>query len=236
MRAFVLAAGLGTRMRPLTDRVPKCLLPINGHPQLAYWFYLLRAHDVDEVLVNTHHLDEQVREYVQISTLPVKVSLFHEPVLLGSAGTLQANRRFVDDSDPFLVAYGDTLTDADLSALVSRHRSCGKVATIGLFETPTPSACGIVELDTDGTVLSFEEKPRFPKSNLAFAGIAACSHEIFDHIPATRPCDLGTDVFGHMAGKLAGWELGDAYLRDIGTPDSYKSAQQDALHLRIQPV
>ena len=236
MRAIVLAAGLGTRMRPLTDRTPKCLLPIQGHPQLAYWFYLLHHYGVDHVLVNTHYLHEQVHSYVRSTKLPVEVTLVHEPVLLGSAGTLKTNRAFLENEDAFFIAYGDTLMDADLGALMIRHKSLGQPATIGLFHSPTPSACGIVELDGGGLVISFEEKPRVPKSDLAFAGIAVGSPALFDYIPDYVPCDMGSQVFGRMAGHMAGWELGDAYLRDIGTPDSYARAQEEVSQLRVRPA
>ncbi|MCC6698839.1 MAG: nucleotidyltransferase family protein [Candidatus Hydrogenedentes bacterium] len=236
MRAIVLAAGLGTRMRPLTDRTPKCLLPIQGQPQLAYWFYLLHHYGVDKVLVNTHYLHEQVNAYVETTDLPVDVTLVHEPVLLGSAGTVKANRAFVEEEDAFFIAYGDTLMDADLGALLDWHESHRQPATIGLFRSPTPSACGIVELDDNGIVIGFEEKPRVPKSNLAFAGIAVGTPALFDYIPDEVPCDMGSQVFGRMAGRMAGWELRDAYLRDIGTPDSYARAQEEVSQLRVKPA
>ena len=233
MRAFALAAGLGTRLRPLTDRIPKCLVPIGGRPQLLYWFDLLQSHGVDHVLVNTHHLPEQVVEFVEQTRLPMQVTLVYEPTLLGSAGTLRANRAFVEDTEEFFVVYADTLTDADLTAMLMAHRKAGQMATLGLFRTPTPSACGIVELDERGIVTNFVEKPSEPPSDLAFAGVVVASPEIFDIIPNQAPCDLGKDVFHRMVGRMAGWELKDAYVRDIGTPETYAQAQTEIDKVRF---
>lgn len=234
MEAYVLAAGLGTRLRPLTERVPKCLIPLGGRPLLAYWFELLAAHGVTRVLLNTHHLREQVEEFVRASPAPLEVTLTWEPKLLGSAGTLRANRAFVRRAREFFVVYADNLTNADLTALRDAHRCLGQAATLGLFETSVPSECGIVTLDADGRVTSFEEKPAWPRSNLAFAGIMVASPAIFDAIPDRVPCDLGGDVLGRLAGCIAGLEL-NGYLRDIGTPESYEQAQAELGLVRIVP-
>ena len=227
MRAILLAAGLGTRLRPLTDQVPKCMIPIEGHPQIAYWFELLHMHGVTQTLVNTHYLSEQVEEYVKTARLPLEVTLVHEPELLGSAGTLMANRDFFEGYGDFVIGYADTLTDADLTAMRALHERMGKRITIGLFRTPTPSACGIAALDEEGVVLSFEEKPEQPKSDLGFAGVAIASPRLFDAIPDEIPCDLGSDVLAGLVGDMTGWELTGYYLRDIGTPESYEMAQEE---------
>jgi mannose-1-phosphate guanylyltransferase len=230
MRAFVLAAGLGTRLRPLTEQIPKCLVPIGGRPLLAYWFDLFSAHGVDHLLLNTHHLHEQVVKFIESFRTPIQVTLVYEPTLLGSAGTLRANQAFVKDAREFFVVYADNLTNADLTALLQAHRRLGQVATLGLFRTPVPNECGIVVLDERGTIISFQEKPERPLSDLAFAGVMVASPEIFDVIPNQVPCDLGKDVFGRLVGRMSGWEL-NAYLRDIGTPESYEQAQSEVKSL-----
>lgn len=232
MKAFILAAGEGSRLRPLTERVPKCLVPINGKPLLAYWMDLLARHGVDSVLINTHHLHAQVYEFFERRALPMKVEIAHEPVLLGSAGTLRANRAFAGGEEAFFIVYADNLTDADLTGLFAAHRRSNQVATIALFRAERPRECGIATLDASGVVTEFEEKPAHPESPWAFAGLAVASSGIFDFIPRELPCDLGRDVFRRLAGRMAGYEL-KSYLRDIGTMDSYIQAQADAARIHL---
>lgn len=226
MRAFVLAAGLGTRLWPLTARTPKCLLPVGDRPLLAHCLHLLAAHGVDRVLVNTHHLHEQVAAFIAGLRLPMRVTLRYESILLGSGGTLRANREFIAEAEEFFVVYADTLTKADLTALLRAHRQMGHVATLGLFRAPIPQDCGVVTLDSEGTVVHFEEKPLQPASELAFAGVMVGSAAFVDAIPQTIPCDLGKDVFGRLAGHLGGWEI-KTYVRDIGTTEGYEQAQAE---------
>src|SRR4051794_15058763 len=158
MRAFLLAAGLGTRLRPITDTLPKCLVEVGGRPMLDIWLDALAAAGVEEVLVNTHHLAGLVEAHVAARSAPPLVRLSHEPVLLGSAGTLRANQEFVAGEEAFLAVNADNLTDVDLRVLVDAHGASGAVATIAVFRAPEPSACGIVEVAGDRMV-GFVEKP-----------------------------------------------------------------------------
>lgn len=231
MKAFILAAGVGKRLRPLTEQVPKCLVTIGGRPLLAYWLELLCSHGVDAILVNTHHLHGQVFDFFKRLSPPIHVTLTYEPTLLGSAGTLLANRSFVNDGEDFFIVYADNLTNADLTALRVAHSRMRQVATIGLFHTEVPQECGVVALRDDGIIIEFQEKPSHPRSNLAFAGIIFASTTIFDYIPDKVPCDLGNDVLPSLAGHMAGYEL-NAYLRDIGTIESYSQAQVDVAQLQ----
>jgi len=235
MKAFLLAAGLGTRLRPLTDTVPKCMVPINGAPLLDYWFRLFARHGVDEVLINTHHLPQPVEDYValhnQMGKLPHVVTVY-EPQLLGSGGTVRANKSFVDGEDSFFICYADNLTNMDLTALRTFHDSTGLPASIALFRAKDPRACGIVEMDDAFRVVSFEEKPAMPKSDLANAGVYIVSHRIFDEIPDTAFSDFGKDVLPKLVGNMSGWETRD-YLLDVGTPENYAKAQEDASKLGI---
>ena len=139
MKAVLLAAGLGTRLRPLTDATPKCLVQVAGQTLLDIWLDMLAAVGVDEVLVNTHHLSEQVEAHVALrDDVPPSVRTVHEPELLGSAGTLRANRHLLEDDEMFLAVNADNLTDFDLRKLVDVHRTGGAVATITVFRTPRP--------------------------------------------------------------------------------------------------
>jgi len=232
MKAFVLAAGVGNRLHPLTEQVSKCLVPIAGRPLLAYWLDHLWSHEVDTILMNTHHLHEQVFDFFEQITTPIHVTLTYEPRLLGSAGTLLANRPFIDDGEDFFVIYADNLTNADLTRLLTIHKHMSQPVTIGLFRTKVPENCGILVLDDRGIVVNFQEKPRYSQSNLAFAGIMVASAKIFDHIPSRIPCDLATDVLPNLATQMAGCEL-NAYLRDIGTLESYNQAQVDVATLKL---
>ena len=204
MKVFLLAGGLGTRLRPLTNHIPKCLVLVRGRPLIDYWFDLFDGLGVDEVLVNTHHLPDLVATHFVAHAWQDRVRLFPEPELLGSAGTVRANRDFVGDDD-FMVCYADNLTDTDLSVIWERHQRGDSVLTMGLFQTPFPKECGIATLDAAGRIVDFIEKPQKPVSNLANAGIYAVSSAIFDVIgdhPA--PVDFGFDVIPKLSGHPLG--------------------------------
>lgn len=220
-RAVLLAAGRGARLRPLTNRTPKCLLPVAGRPLLDWWLDAFAAFGIQAVLVNTHYLAREVEQHVRGRAAP-RVELRHEPVLLGSGGTIRANRGFFDD-EPFFVAFADTIVETPLAGLAAAHREISAAATLAVFRAPEPEQCGIVTLDQRGIVWEFEEKPAAPASDLAFAGLLVASPAIIDDIPASVPCDLGADVFPRLTGRMAG-HLVEGYVRDIGTPHSYARA------------
>lgn len=226
MKAFLLAAGMGTRLRPLTDRVPKCLLPIGGRPMLDIWLDALGAAGVDEVLINLHHLADRVEAHLAQRRAGPTVHLFPEPVLLGSAGTLAANRKFVEGEKTFLACYADNLTDFDLSEIIAHHGAHDSPATLALTRTEDPRSKGIVELDGEGVMVSFEEKPEHPRSDLANAGIYAFAPSVLDLIDMPLPADIGYHLLPRLVGSARGLVI-DAYLRDIGTPESYAAAQRD---------
>ena len=224
MKAFLLAGGLGTRLRPLTDRTPKCLVEVGGRPMLDIWLDALAEAGVDEVLVNTHHLAGLVEAHVAARTAAPVVHLSHEPELLGSAGTLRANRDFVAGEDMFLALYADNLTDFDLRVLVEAHRAGGRAATLTVFRAPRPSECGIVEV-ADGRVVGFVEKPAHPASDLANAGLYAFDPRLLDEIPEPLPRDIAFDLLPLLVGRAAVVELGDSFLLDIGTPAALELAR-----------
>jgi mannose-1-phosphate guanylyltransferase len=233
VKAFLLAAGLGTRLRPLTDTVPKCLVPINGRPLLSYWMTLLARHGVDDVVINTHHLPAAVQAFAATVSTP-RVTLFYEAELLGSAGTIRANRERVADGAPFLVAYADDLTNADLTTLMAVHGRRRPILTMGLFRTPEPSRCGIAELDgdeDDAAIVTFEEKPARPKSNLANAGIYVTDARVIERIP-DGAADFGHDVLPGLVGEMRAHLL-RGQLIDVGTWPSYERAQRAAPSLGL---
>jgi mannose-1-phosphate guanylyltransferase len=233
MKAFLLAAGKGTRLKPYTDSIPKCLIPIHGKPLLCIWLDHLRLQGVQEVLINTHHHAHQVEAFVRSYShhRDIDIVISYEPELLGSAGTIWHRRDFVDSEDDFMVFYADNLTNIGLKRFAEFHKSCRRnngVLTMGLFHAPNPSACGIAELDSDQMILSFTEKPENPKTDLANAGIYIASQEIFEYFPKGPSIPGSVLDFGHhvlplLAGRMYGYPITE-YLRDIGTIVSYQQA------------
>lgn len=236
MKAFLLAAGKGTRLRPLTNKIPKCLLPIDGKPLLQLWLELLGWHGIEEVLINTHWLHKQVRDFIT-NAFPVgggdkeaikkwpRVHLSYEQELLGSGGTLLANKEFVED-EPFFILYGDNLTNVDLTSMNSFHNGHPYPFTLGVFRANEPRRCGIVQVNDHGVVETFTEKPDNPASNLAAAGIYIAEKKIFEFFPENEQIfDLGFDVFPELVGKMQAYIVED-FLMDIGTKQSYEEAQR----------
>ena len=229
-KAFLLSAGLGTRLRPLTNEIPKCLLPIDGRPLLEIWLEHIAEHDIEEVLVNTHWRREQVDHFLNCYRRKgLKVLPFNEPTLLGSAGTLLANRNWIADGEPFFILYGDNLTDVDLGGMLEAHRRHGLPFTLGVFRAADPTRCGIAEVGPDGLVTSFVEKPEHPKSDKAAAGIYIADNRIFEFFPKensiTGPLDLGFHVIPRLVGRMKAYSI-DEFLMDIGTLEAYGEARR----------
>lgn len=229
MKAFLLAAGLGTRLRPLTESVPKCLVPVAGRPLLAWWFDLLERHGITDVLINLHHLPEKVERFAAAYRGPIRIELAMEPKLLGSAGTIHANREFVDDVEQFYILYADNLTNVDLAALREFNDENPSPLTLGLQPVPDPERRGIAQLDSRGRIVEFVEKPEHPRGNLAFAGVAVARESLFDYFePVPPPFDLGFHVLPRLEGMMNGVEIG-GYLRDVGTLESLAAAETEWL-------
>jgi mannose-1-phosphate guanylyltransferase len=224
MKAFLLAGGHGTRLKPLTDSIAKCLLPIRGMPMLQIWFELCRRHGIDEVLINLHSHAEAVRRFAEENKDGLMVHLFEEERLLGCAGTLLANQHWVREEASFWVFYADVLTTADLSRMLEFHRGRCQIATIGVYEVPDPTRCGIVQVDEDSIVRHFVEKPVVPFSHLAFSGLMLATPRLMDVIPEQSPVDLGFHVLPRLAGRMAAFRISD-FLVDIGTMETYRTAQ-----------
>jgi mannose-1-phosphate guanylyltransferase len=226
MKAFLLAAGIGSRLRPITDKTPKCMLVIGDRPLLDIWFDAFARAEIDEVLVNLHHLPDMVRHHVAARTGPPAVRLVFEPDLLGSAGTLAANRQWVAGEEMFLTCNADNLTDFDLRSLINAHRHTGAMATLAVFHSERPSAGGVVELDAAGTMIGFEEKPSQPVSDLTNAGMYAFHPGVLDMIGNTSPVDIGYDLLPQLVGQARA-VLVEGYFRDVGTVDAYRRAREE---------
>jgi mannose-1-phosphate guanylyltransferase len=225
MKAFLLAGGLGTRLRPLTDTTPKCLLPIRGTPILQIWFTLCRQFGIQEVLINLHSHGDVVRRFVEEHGDGLSMRLFEESALLGSAGTILANREWVGKKNSFWIFYADVLTTTNLTQMQDFHNSHGQIATIGTYEVPNPSRCGIVQVDQGGIVRDFVEKPKVPIGNLAFSGLMLATPALLDVIPDLSPVDLGFHVLPKIVGQMAAYRIPD-FLIDVGTLETYQTAQE----------
>ena len=226
MRAILLAAGLGTRLRPLTATTPKCLVPIHGQALMAIWLQRLAQAGIGPFLVNTHYLSEQVDAFVEASPYRKDISLVHERDLLGTAGTLVANLKFFGGSDGLLI-HADNYCLADFSAFLQSHRNrppeC--VLTMMTFRTDAPSSCGIVELDTRGVVVGFHEKVANPPGNLANGAVYILSAELLQQLGSDLHgvTDFSTEVLNRFIGKIYSYETAATFL-DIGTPENYAKA------------
>ena len=159
MKAFLLAAGNGTRLRPLTDSVPKCLLPIQGIPLLEIWLNNCKAAGITDVLVNAHAHAEAIRQFAAEQKTGVRIRIVEEPELLGSAGTLAENREFVAGENSFFILYADVLTNIDLRRMFEFHQQKRLPATLGIYQVPDPTRCGIVTMDENAIIQEFVEKP-----------------------------------------------------------------------------
>jgi NDP-sugar pyrophosphorylase family protein len=228
-KAVLLAAGLGTRLRPITDTTPKCLVEIAGRPLLDYWFGTLAHAGIRDVLINTHHLPDPVRRFIGAKNQNgFRCVETFEPVLRGSAGTIAANRGWADDADDVVIVYADNLSDVDLATLVSAHRSHGEPITMLLFRAPNPKACGIAELDPEGRVTAFEEKPTHPKSDLANAGVYVVTPAGWCEIADMKALDIGFDVLPKFLGRIHG-HAHRGYHLDIGDRSALAAAQEAPL-------
>jgi mannose-1-phosphate guanylyltransferase len=226
VKAFLLAAGIGSRLRPITDATPKCMLPVGGRPLLDIWLDAFARAGVDEVLVNLHYLPEVVQNHLAERTGVPVVRMSFEPQLLGSAGTLLAHRQWVADEDFFVACNADNLTDFDLRSLIDAQRENGAIATLTAFHSPNPSSGGVMEVDSDGTVVGFAEKPEHPVSDLVNAGIYAFQPGVLDEIKGEPPVDIGYDLLPQLVGRAHAVPI-EGYFRDIGTPEAYRQAQED---------
>jgi mannose-1-phosphate guanylyltransferase len=226
MKAFLLSAGKGTRLQPLTFHTPKCLVPISGRPLIEYWFDIFELYGIKDVLINTSHLAEKVENYIKNHSRGLMIKQTYEKNLLGSGGTLKRNWDFVKNEKYFFVFYADNLTNINIQDVVAFHNKHGKDYTLTLIKVPNPRECGIVELDDHSSIISFTEKPEKPLSDLAFAGIMLCSYKLNGFFPNNEVFDLGYDVLPKLAGEAAGYIMKD-YLIDIGTPEKLLQAEED---------
>ena len=201
MKAMLLAAGLGTRLRPLTNNLPKCMLPVAGKPVLARNIEWLRDQGVVDIVVNLHYFPEAVTNYFgDGGDFGVRITYSHETELMGTAGAVWAARRFFAAEDRFLVLYADNLIRCDLARLYAQHLLHRAALTMALYWREDVSASGVVDLDSQGRIIGFKEKPRpgETESHLINAGLFLCRQRVVDWIPAGYSSDFGHNVLPAM--------------------------------------
>lgn len=227
MRVILLAAGLGTRLRPLTDQLPKCLVSIGGRPLLEIWLEQLTDSGFGPFLVNTHYLKDQVYDFVKSSRFRSQVELVEEPVLLGTAGTLRANLDFFQESDGMLV-HADNYCRADFGRFQRAHqcRAHGCIMTMMTFRTHSPSSCGVVEVDSRGVVTGFYEKVKNPPTMIANGAVYILSRELLADFPSVS--DMSTEVLPRYVGEIQTYHTEETFI-DIGTPEAYERACQSVV-------
>lgn len=237
-KALILAAGEGTRLRPLTLDRPKPMLPIGGKPLLEHTIEWLRRYGIEQVSINTHYCPDVIVNHLgDGSAWNVRITYSHEDAILGTAGAVRKLETFLNDG-PFVVVYGDVLTDLDLQSLLAFHdgvvaREPAAGATMSLYHVPNPTEVGLVGLDENRRVTCFVEKPKPDQvfTDLANAGVLIVEPSIIKYIPPATFYDFGRDLFPRLLEanvSLYGWVIPDeTYLLDIGTPEKYAQAQRE---------
>jgi mannose-1-phosphate guanylyltransferase/mannose-1-phosphate guanylyltransferase/phosphomannomutase len=233
---MVLAAGLGTRLRPLTYEITKPMVPVLDRPVMEHIVELLGKHSFDQVIANLHYFPETIREY-----FGERISYHYEQELLGTAGGVRACREFFGDQ-PFLVISGDALTDIDLGALAARHAEAGGIATLAVKQVADTREYGVVLHDRDGRVTGFQEKPGPDEalSDLGNCGIYMFDPTIFDYFPERPFADWAKDVFPALLENDVPFHIHQVreYWNDVGSLSELREGTFDALrgelHLQIE--
>ena len=243
MKAMVLAAGKGTRLFPLTGEIPKPMAPVADTPIIRHIFDLLARHGVAEARVNVHYLADALLEaYGEESRVNgMKVRLVREEELTGTAGGVKrlAGVTLASEFDEtFVVVSGDALTDVDIRDLIAFHKEKGALATIALHRVFDTSEFGVVEVDEEDNILSFQEKPVPVEaiSTLANTGVYAFEPRALEYVPENAFFDFAKDVFPRFLEakeKFVGYQ-GNFYWSDIGTLEAYRQAQYDVLSGKVR--
>lgn len=221
MKAILLAAGLGTRLRPITDSIPKCLVPIKGKPLLQIWLESLTKAGVGPFLINTHYLSDQVEAFANKSPFRDQLTLKYEQELLGTAGTLLANIDFFNGEDGMLI-HADNYCLANFKQFILAHnmRPIHCNMTMMVFKTDNPSSCGIVELDKNSIVTSFYEKVNNAPGDLANGAIYILSKELLNELSNSLVNDFSAEVIPQQLNKIFAYQI-NTTLVDIGSIQNY---------------
>ena len=231
---MILAAGLGTRLRPLTDHIPKTLLPVGGAPIIVWNLLLLRRHGVKEVMINLHHLGHMIKQRLgDGSQWGIHIQYSLEPNLLGTGGGIKAVESFFEGGS-FLVMNGDTLIELDLTELVECHRSRSGVATMVLREDPEVERWGVIETTRNHRVVTINGRGRRPLSSdppplhYMFAGVHVIQPQLLRHCPPGKPSSIIDAYVAELEnGAVVQGYVAKGYWSDIGTEERLARAHQD---------
>jgi len=228
MRAILVAAGFGTRLMPITKNIPKCLVPIKGIPLMELWIEKLAKAGVKKILINTHYLAKKVEIFIKKSKGCEFIELVYEKELLGTAGTLTKNIDFYECADGIFM-HADNYCNEDLEGLLAAHeeRPADCVLTMLTFRTENPSSCGIIEINSRGIAVSFNEKVKNPPGNLANGAIYVLSPRFISEYKElfSQAGDFSLDVLPKYIGRIFTYEVKGEFF-DIGTVESYKKANE----------
>lgn len=233
MKAVVLVGGEGTRMRPLTETIPKPLIPFMNRPFLDQVLDHLGGHGVEEVICSSPYLEEEFRSFLAGRRGTPAVTWITEEEPRGTCGAIVGALDHLDDA--FLVLNGDVLTDLDLGVLIAYHRDRGAVASIALTPVDDARPYGLVETSPDGAVRAFREKPADPIPGTINAGTYVLERRALDRVPRGTMVSIERETFPDLISRgepVFGFPS-DAYWRDLGTPAAYLAAHEDALAGRI---
>lgn len=228
-RALLLSAGFGTRLRPITNEIPKCLVEINKKPILYMWLEKLELIGCKSVLINTHFLPEKVNKAIQKwEGKELKIYTTHEQELLGTAGTLIKNLDFFRGSKG-LIIHADNATKDNLKSFLLAHkkRPSNTLLTMLTFETDNPKQCGVVKTNEKNIVTEFYEKVSKPPTNIANGAIYAFDEEFIDYLKGIKnsPIDISKDLIPKLNGKIYAYKTIYNFI-DIGTPSNLEKAQK----------
>ena len=233
MKAIILVGGFGTRLRPLTNRIPKNIVPFCGVPFLHYQIEMLRKAGIQEIIFSLGYKPDQIRKvYGDGHKHGVKLHYVVENTPLGTAGAIKNAEKYVKDSS-VVVLNGDILTDLDVSQMIAFHEKHKSIATLGLVEVKDPTAYGLVLTANGGHVTRFIEKPTPEEAvtNTINGGVYIFEPEVFDYIPPSIPYSAERSLFPHLLKMKAGFfgYVWRGYWQDIGTHEKYLTAQWDVL-------
>lgn len=237
MKAMVMAAGVGSRLMPLTLSIPKPMVPVGNIPLMENIVELLISNGFTDIIANLHYHAELISDYFgDGSEWTTSMKYSPEDKLMGTAGGVKRCEWFLDDT--FVIVSGDALTDIDLSDLVKEHKQKGALATIAMKEVAEVDQFGVVITDEYGRIQSFQEKPRKEEalSNMANTGIYVFEPEIFKYIPVNTFYDFGKQVFPDLV-KIGAPFYGvqtDGYWCDVGNIDTYRQVQADILQGKVE--
>tara|TARA_R110002072_G_scaffold233065_2_gene390493 strand:- start:1347 stop:2075 length:729 start_codon:yes stop_codon:yes gene_type:complete len=234
MKALLLAAGLGSRLKPITNTIPKCLVPIDEKPLLEFWLDILSVVGVDDFYINVHFHADAVRDFIKKSAHADNITIIEEDTLLGTGGTLKKNAPMFFD-DTFILAHADNLCLTDFKAFINAHetRPPNVALTMMTFDPPDPKSCGVVSLDGQNVVTSFHEKVENPPTRLANGAVFIMEPEValFSQNVDADHFEISLDIIPNYINRILAWHNHDYHL-DIGTPETYAKAQDDIEILR----